>query len=160
MVKLHTPNFEIGRAGHFPEAIVIHTSEGSQASTISWIMNPKSQVSYHYLIGQDGKIYELVNPDNTAWHAGKAQNSTWELLKKGINPNLYTLGIAFAGMAKDGPTFWQMIQGIYLIRELAFKYNITLDEKHVIPHNMIRTDKTCPGARVSAPAMALIAGLS
>ena len=35
-----------------PEYIILHHSSGSYLGGISWIRNPKSRVSYHYLIDQ------------------------------------------------------------------------------------------------------------
>ena len=35
--------------------------------------NPKSEVSAHYMVDRDGKIYQLVNDQKRAWHAGKGE---------------------------------------------------------------------------------------
>ena len=50
--------------------IVIHTTEGTAASAISWFQNGASQVSAHYLVKQDGTIVQLVRDQDIAYQAG------------------------------------------------------------------------------------------
>jgi N-acetyl-anhydromuramyl-L-alanine amidase AmpD len=140
-----TQNQAIGRSGYKPEAIVIHICEGTLAGTVAWFKNPRSIVSAHYIVGKDGSVTQMVAPENTAWHAGLVKNPTWPLIKKGINPNLYTIGIENEGFATEAPTLLQFYSLVRLVQQLAAKFNIALDEKHIIPHHSIRADKTCPG---------------
>src|SRR5690606_23050181 len=48
-----------GSRGLFvPSMVVIHADAGkTEAGTISWILDPRSRVSYHYLVGRDGTVY-------------------------------------------------------------------------------------------------------
>jgi N-acetyl-anhydromuramyl-L-alanine amidase AmpD len=87
-------------------------------------------------------------PENTAWHAGLIKNSTADIIKYGSNPNLYTIGIALAGFADEGPTMQQIFACAKLLQTLAVNYNIPLDKNTVIPHHSIRADKVCPGIHV------------
>lgn len=160
MKKKSTPNQTKGRGSQKPEYIVIHMTEGSEDSAINWIENIKSQVSYHYLIGKKGNITQFVEVEDTAWHAGLIVKSTWEGLKKGINPNQYTIGIACAGFADIGPTIEQYASASLLVRWLSKKYDIKLDGKTIIPHNRIRTDKTCPGEKFDPQILNHLASLS
>ena len=59
---------------------------------------------------------------------------------------------------RNNPIFNRLVD--LRVQEILSPLSFIVTGKHVIPQNMIRTDKTCPGARVSAPAMALIAGIS
>ena len=59
----------------------------SEIESIKRLKNPKYKVSCHYLIKRNGRIIQMVNDTNIAWHAGK---SRW---KKFINLNNYSLGI-------------------------------------------------------------------
>lgn len=153
-------NYERGRRGLSPRAFVIHSSEGSFLGTKSWCNDLSSSVSYHFLIDTNGQILQMVDNFNTAWHAGLVKNSTWSLLKYGQNPNLYTIGIAYAGFAKDGPTFFQMVSIAFLLKEFSVIHSIPLDKTHVVPHNLIRTDKVCPGALVNFDALLAFARLT
>jgi N-acetylmuramoyl-L-alanine amidase len=44
----------------------------STQAAISWLCNPKSKVSAHYLIDEAGQIIQMVEEKNRAWHAGVA----------------------------------------------------------------------------------------
>lgn len=51
------------------DSIVMHTTEGSHAGAVSWLTNPASNVSAHFVISPTGDIHQLVDTDNKAWHA-------------------------------------------------------------------------------------------
>ncbi len=68
--------------------VIIHyTGMQSEIESIRRLKNPKFKVSCHYLINRSGKIIQMVNDKNVAWHAGK---SKW---KNYINLNKNSLGI-------------------------------------------------------------------
>src|SRR5262249_15577939 len=56
------------------DQIVIHITDGGSRidGTISWFQNPKSGVSAHYVVGQDGTIVQMVKHDDVAYHAHTA----------------------------------------------------------------------------------------
>jgi N-acetylmuramoyl-L-alanine amidase len=144
----HSGNFGAGRAGHRPEAIVIHIMDGTLAGTDAWFNDPVSSVSAHYGIGQNGAIHQYVKEADTAFHAGIVDRPDWSLIKPGVNPNRYTIGIEHEGR-DNSPYPWspaQMTASIGLVREIAGRWGIPLDEDHVITHHMIRRSKTCPGS--------------
>ncbi|HEX7049110.1 MAG TPA: N-acetylmuramoyl-L-alanine amidase, partial [Longimicrobiales bacterium] len=89
-----SPNHNARPAGVRPDLIVIHGTAGeTDAGDLAWCRDPKSQVSYHYLIGRDGRIYRLVPEERRAWHAGV---SGWEG-RQGCND--YSIGV---GLCNDG----------------------------------------------------------
>ena len=155
-----SPNQEKGRRGEKIQGFVIHITDGSYESAISWIMDPKSQVSYHFVISKTGSMTCLVLPDNTAWHAGLIKNPTAEIIKPGSNPNLYTIGIALAGLSTEKPSIEQITSVSKIIKMLATYYNIPLDKKTIITHNSIRSDKFCPGQFVSIEAILYLSNLT
>src|SRR5690606_38573042 len=64
-----SPNFEARR----PVIIVVHaTEQGSAQESLDTLRtaNSKGPVSSHYLVGDDGRIYQLVADGDRAWHAG------------------------------------------------------------------------------------------
>ncbi len=154
-----SPNKWTGRKGHKPEAIVIHITDGNSQGALAWLTNPVSQVSAHFLIDEAGIRWQLVDCADTAWHAGTVVRSTWPLLKQGINPNYYTIGIEIAGTPDKKPATCQIIEAANLVRELAEKYSIPLDNSHIIPHNSIRADKTCPGPYIRISTILDLASL-
>lgn len=61
------------RGGEEIDTIVIHdTGSNSTAGALSWLRNPDSGVSAHYVVGKDGTIYHLVPDERAAWHAGRS----------------------------------------------------------------------------------------
>lgn len=156
---MRSPNQELGRRNHKIEGFVIHITEGSYESAVNWCMDPKSQVSYHFIVNRQGDVNCLVLPENTAWHAGKVKNPTAEIITPGSNPNLYTIGIALAGFASEPPTLQQIFGVASILRTLAMYFSIPLDKKTVITHNSIRSDKICPGPFVNIDYLLWLANL-
>ena len=64
-----SPNFNERR----PNYVIIHQTDSvSHARALDTLTNPIKQVSAHYLIAKDGRITQLVDENNRAWHAGKS----------------------------------------------------------------------------------------
>jgi N-acetylmuramoyl-L-alanine amidase len=62
-----------------PVLVVIHyTDQDSVEQSLKTLRsaNSKGKVSSHYLIGADGKRYQLVSDDRRAWHAGAGRWGT------------------------------------------------------------------------------------
>lgn len=143
LVKNYTP----GRAGYRPEALVVHIAEGFLAGGYDWFNRPESQVSAHYMVGKKGEIWQFVEEKDTAWHAGGVAGPSWELLKSGVNPNLYTVGIEHEGFTGEA---WneQMYQASsWLINQVCLRWNIPIDRNHIIGHYQLnsKSRSRCPG---------------
>ena len=68
-IWLASPNYS-SRGGSAVREAVIHTTEGTYAGAISWLRNPASQASAHYVVrSSDGQITQLVRESDKAWHA-------------------------------------------------------------------------------------------
>jgi N-acetylmuramoyl-L-alanine amidase len=73
IVGTPSPNFDARPDGARPELLVLHyTDTVDIAETLSYLLDPKREVSAHYLIGEDGVVHRLVPEDKRAWHAGRA----------------------------------------------------------------------------------------
>lgn len=71
--------------------IVLHAdASASERSTLAWLQDPASKVSYHVLIGRQGTVYRIVDESRKAWHAGKAKWNGHE------DVNGCSLGLSFA----------------------------------------------------------------
>lgn len=63
-----------GRGGEerAPDSIILHyTGMADAASALLWLCNPLSEVSCHYFVFEDGRIWQLVPEIRRAWHAGR-----------------------------------------------------------------------------------------
>ena len=57
-----------------PEYLIMHYTAGSSSkSSINWLTNPDARASAHLVIGQNGKITQLVPFNRKAWHAGASR---------------------------------------------------------------------------------------
>ncbi|WP_310558879.1 N-acetylmuramoyl-L-alanine amidase [Flavobacterium sp.] len=68
--------------------IIIHFTSGREAeSSVSWFKNPDAEASAHIVIGRDGKIFQLIDFNKKAWHAGVSRWAHWNGL------NNFSIGI-------------------------------------------------------------------
>jgi N-acetylmuramoyl-L-alanine amidase len=66
-----SPNCGARRDRLTPHLVVLHfTAMRSAGAALARMCDPDAQVSSHYLIGRDGTIWQLVDEDMRAWHAG------------------------------------------------------------------------------------------
>ena len=67
--RVASPNFDQRR----PNLVIIHhTSDDTLDQALRTLTSPERKVSAHYLIGRDGRIVQLVDENDRAWHAGKS----------------------------------------------------------------------------------------
>jgi hypothetical protein len=139
-------NFRRGRAFSLrPEAIVVHIIDGSFAAGEAVFLDATTQKSAHYAVSRAGEVHQYVDESDTAFHAGILVNPTWPLLKTGVNPNFYTIGIEHEGRPDDVWPDQQLRTSGTLVAEIAARWSIPLDTLHVIRHHQIRASKSCPG---------------
>lgn len=103
--------------------VVIHTTQGSYAGSISWYQNPEAEVSAHYTIrSSDGQITQSVREANTAWHASAA--------------NSYSVGIEHEGYVDDASWYTEAMyrSSAALVKGIAARHDIPLDRQHIIGH--------------------------
>lgn len=131
-----SPNFTPGRKGRKIIAIVDHITAGLYPGCLNWMCNPAAKASAHYLVTKAGQIFQLVQDEDTAWHAGYVAKPTWPLYD-GTNPNYYTLGIEHEALAGEGLTGPQYVSTLWLHRQLIQKWNIPVDRDHIIGHYRI-----------------------
>lgn len=140
-----SPNIWKGRNGRSIIAIVNHITAGNFPGCLSWMQNPASKASAHYLVTRAGEIYQLVADEDSAFHAGAVARPSWSLYD-GTNPNRYTIGIEHEGF--DGELTEAQYQAtLWLQRMLCRKWGIPADPDHIIGHYMIDAVNrpNCPG---------------
>lgn len=71
IIKSPSPNFGPRREGAQPALIVLHyTAMTSAEAALDRLCDRRAEVSAHYLIARDGRIWQMVAEDQRAWHAG------------------------------------------------------------------------------------------
>ena len=138
-------NFQTGRSGFAPEAIVLHGSHRSLSVIDVLCGTPKTYNSVHYAIGAGGEIHQYVEEKDTAYQAGIVVNPAWKQIKRGKNPNFYTIGIEQEKGESGQTTEAQYAVLAELLPEIAQRWKFTLDADHVVMHDEIRAGAACPG---------------
>lgn len=119
---LASPNYN-SRGGTIVDTIVIHDTEGSYASTLSWFRTPASQVSAHYVVrSSDGAVTQMVAESNRAWHA-----SCW---------NSRGLGVEHEGFRSQTGWYTEAMyqSSAKLTAFMANKWGIPKDRAHFRGH--------------------------
>src|SRR3712207_8430727 len=66
-----SPNHGDRRAGPIDILLLHYTGmPGTADAALDWLCDPRSQVSSHYFVFEDGRILQLVPEERRAWHAG------------------------------------------------------------------------------------------
>ena len=131
--NFYSPNFsKKKRPKNSIKIIIIHyTGMQSERESIARLCNPRSKVSSHFVINQNGKIYRLVQDNQIAWHAGK---SCWAQYK---NLNKNSIGIELVNKGHQfGYTNFkkkQLSSLTKICKSLIKKYKIK--KKNVIGHS-------------------------
>jgi hypothetical protein len=144
------------------------SADGSRATiegTLAWFGNPKSEVSAHFGVAQDGRVWQFVDLKNTAWANGILEqpdlNLPWlaECVTRQINPNTRTISIEHEGDGVEAMPEVQYQATLALHRFLLGTAGITPDRQHIIGHCQItgRQRANCPGK--SFPWARLLADL-
>lgn len=133
-----SPNFEARR----PVIIVIHaTEQGSVEQSLKTLRaaNSKRPVSSHYLIGDDGRLYQLVADGDRAWHAG---GGSWGTI---TDLNSVSIGIEIDNDVGEAYTEAQIAALLRLLDDLSTRLGIP--KIQVIGHaDLAPTRKRDPGS--------------
>jgi len=131
--NFYSPNFsKKKRPKNSIKMIIIHyTGMQSERESMIRLCNPRSKVSSHFVINQNGKIYRLVQDNQIAWHAGK---SCWAQYKN-LNKNSIGIELVNKGHQFGYTTFKkkQLSSLTKICKSLIKKYKIK--KKNVIGHS-------------------------
>ncbi len=73
MISRPSPNFDARDPAAPLQLIVIHyTGMKSGGDALARLCDPEAKVSAHYLVEEDGQVFQLVEEEKRAWHAGKS----------------------------------------------------------------------------------------
>jgi Negative regulator of beta-lactamase expression len=130
--KYKSPNFNNRNRAKIKFVIIHYTALKNSKSSIDFLCNKKNKVSCHFVVSQDGSIYNLVDVKKRAWHAGY---SSWKNYK---NINSYSIGIEldFSYEFKNNNYTKKMMFSLKkLLKNLIKKYNI--ERTNILSHSDI-----------------------
>lgn len=114
-------------------SVIVHSTfnnSGGDKYDIDLVLKQFSTygVSAHYVIGRDGKIYQLVDEKDNSYHAGKSS-----LPDGTTNVNSCSIGIEIMTSYTESPTKEQETALLNLITNIKKRYSI----KYVLRHSDI-----------------------
>ncbi|PYP49497.1 MAG: N-acetylmuramoyl-L-alanine amidase [Gemmatimonadetes bacterium] len=134
--------------------VIIHTCESNYTSCWSWLVNPASQASAHYVVNEDGsEISQLVLEQNRAWHIAALYDCTLnrhhDCWLDGVQSNHFTVGIEHAGFAsQDSFPGAQLNASAALVCDVTRDRGIPRDWQHIVGHGQLQpANRTDPGPR-------------
>ena len=138
-------NYSFRRKNKTVKYVVIHYT-GMKSINLAYqkLSNRKSNVSAHYLVSAQGKIFNLLCPRFKAWHAGK---SKWE---NNNNINDYSIGIELENQGHEHgyQNFTQRQYNSLTLLVNFLKKNFYIPDKNFIFHSDISPDrKKDPGEK-------------
>jgi len=134
------------RASHLNIDILLlhYTGMPSAQAAIDWLCVEESGVSCHYVVEEDGKIWQLVPEDKRAWHAGR---SSWQG-EADINSRSIGIEIVNPGHGLGYPDFpdVQIDAVIALSNDIIDRHAIPA--RHILAHSDVAPDrKSDPGEK-------------
>lgn len=132
-----SPNFD-SRNGAPVDLLVLHyTGMQDDDAAVRWLADPKSKVSCHYVVHEDGRIVQMVDEADRAWHAGIA---SW----KGVTDiNARSVGIEICNPGhehgyRDFPDV-QIVSVIALSKAIIARHEIA--REHVLAHSDVAPER-------------------
>lgn len=131
--------------------IVTDTETPSLRSALNVVSRAESNVSYHYVIGTDGAVAELVDEAYIAWHAGR---SSW---KGKTNLNSLSIGIGLVHLSSADGSNWANLPAThpavgpdYPVQQLESLVELLADiaqRQDVGVENILTKQDVAPGRR-------------
>lgn len=147
IIQHPSPNFGERRDGARPEMIVLHyTAMPTAQAALARLSDPAFEVSAHYLIGRCGQIWQMVDEEKRAWHAGAG---AWGGLG---DVNSRSIGIELSNSGAEPFSELLMASLEALLADLMARWGIPA--QNIIGHSdMAPGRKIDPGARFDWPRL-------
>jgi N-acetyl-anhydromuramyl-L-alanine amidase AmpD len=130
-----SPNHSPRISGDPIDLVVLHATVGGFQGSLSWLRNPASEVSSHYLVSKQGDIVNLVDEVEMAWHAGV---TFW---RGRTDLNRYSVGIEIEnltgakGFVGQDPWMAQQYEAVaWLVNNICERRHIPKDRRHIVTH--------------------------
>ncbi|GEM_PF-6004729 len=120
------------------DTVVLHATGGPLQPSLNWLTNPNSKVSAHYVIAKDGTLYQLVEENMMAWHAGQSRMPPPDNRE---NVNWFSVGIELenANTGRDPYPEAQLETLVRLLKHLVTRYNVP--RRNIVTHREVAVPK-------------------
>ena len=132
ITKYKSPNYNLRNNSKIQLIIIHYTALKNTLDAISYLCNKEKKVSSHYLISQNGTVYNLVKDKFRAWHAGQA---FWQEI---IDINSVSIGIELDYNPR-GKNNKYSLKMIYSLKKLILKLqkNYKINKNNILAHSDI-----------------------
>ncbi len=132
ITKYKSPNYNSRNNSKIQLIIIHYTALKNTLDAVSYLCQKEKKVSSHYLISQNGSVYNLVDDKFRAWHAGQA---FWQEITD-INSISIGIELDYSPSGKNNKFSSKMINSLKkLILKLQKNYKI--NKKNVLAHSDI-----------------------
>ncbi|MGX1133316.1 N-acetyl-anhydromuramyl-L-alanine amidase AmpD [Streptomyces glaucescens] len=118
------------------DMVIVHVTQGSFDSAVKVFQDPEHGAASHYIVGQDGRVAQMIRELDVAYHAGNRDY------------NERSIGIEHAGFVDRPQDFTDAMYtaSARLTAGICRRYGIPVDREHIIGHVEVPgTDHTDPG---------------
>lgn len=121
MIERPSPNHG-ERRGPVDMLLLHYTDMVRAEDAVALLCDPAAQVSAHYVVGEDGRVWQLVDESRRAWHAGVA----WWAGESDINSRSVGIEISNPGHSHGYRAFpeAQMLAVMALSRDIIARHRI------------------------------------
>lgn len=122
------------------DMLLLHYTDMVRADdAVALLRDPAAQVSAHYVVAEDGRVWRLVDEDRRAWHAGVA----WWAGESDINSRSIGIEISNPGHSHGYRPFPepQMLAVMALCRDVLARHRIP-------PHRVLGHSDVAPGRKI------------
>jgi len=141
IIQHPSPNFGPRRGTDRPNMVILHyTAMETAEAALERLCDPVPEVSAHYLIAEDGRVFQMVDEAKRAWHAGAG---SWGACR---DINSHSLGIELANTSAEPFAEPQLAALDGLLAQLLKDWQIS--PTHVLGHSDIAPGrKIDPGSK-------------
>ncbi|TBW25828.1 N-acetylmuramoyl-L-alanine amidase [Gramella sp. KN1008] len=145
-----TTNFNLRKPNY---VVIHHTAQDSVRQTLNTFTIPRTQVSSHYVISDDGEVFHMLNDYFRAWHGGVGKwGNTTDL-------NSTSIGIELDNDGYEEFSFAQIKSLLDLLKELKEKYNIPTENfighSDIAPSRKVDPNPNFPWERLAEEGFGL-----
>lgn len=146
--------FEPFRIRPLSTLVLHHTAMDEDEACLSFFLDPASFVSSHFLVGRDGRLYQLVSLEHRAWHAGASYLHGRSVL------NRSSVGVEITGDGNRSPFTRAQVETVVrlagvLTAQLGLEAPWIAGHEHVAPGRKVDPGVLFPWNEVVRRALAL-----
>ncbi len=138
MKVIAAPSANYGARAGPPDMILLHyTGMPTGEAALERLRDPAAQVSAHYLVEEDGRVFALVPEERRAWHAGRAfWRGLTDINSASVGIEIVNPGHEFGYRAFSDA---QTLSVINLVADIRSRW--TIPDSRILAHSDVAPDR-------------------